>query len=277
MKRADPAPLQLQLFPGAEPPPAVEPDPPAPPERQAKASIDELAQILNDGAELRGRLGRAMPGRLGALTLTDNHSTMISARTGAGGRLDVRIQRCFDSAPEATLAAVATFLTSDKRSLARRRALAEVRDYFALHGPRPAARRRRRVVLRPVGQTLDLRQVCDELNDEYFDGALDVRVTWGRALPRRRRRRQGRFSVRLGTYGDQDRVVRIHRCLDRADVPRYVVEAVIYHEMLHAAMPPVVENGRRRIHTPEFRRRERLFPHYQRAERWLDRNLKRLI
>ncbi len=60
-------------------------------------------------------------------------------------------------------------------------------------------------------------------------------------------------------------------------VPRYVVESVVYHEVLHATLPPVMKNERRRIHTPEFRRRERLFPNYQRAERWIDRNPKRLL
>ena len=215
-----------------------------------------------------------MPGRLGTVTLTDNRSTIVSARP-AGRRLDVRIHRCFAAAPGDTLAAVATFLTSAKHSRARRTALAAIRAYFERHRPAAPGPRRRRVVLRPIGQALDLREVRDDLNRRFFGGELDVRVTWGRAPSRRRRRH--RFSVRLGTYGHRDNVVRIHRCLDRPDVPRYVVESVVYHEMLHAALPPETRNGRRRIHTPEFRRRERLFPHYRRAERWLERNLKRLV
>lgn len=292
----NPSPLQLQLFPGAEPPVISKPEPevptagagaaPEPPAKPpvaakptSKAVVDALWDEIIGGpaTELRNRLRQLMPGRLGTITLTDNRSTIVSAREDGDGRLAVRIQRCFAAAPDETLAAVATFLTSGKRSRARRGALAEIREYFAGHGPRPAIRRRRRIVLRPVGQVLDLRQVRDQLNVEHFGGELDVHITWGRAPSRRRRRGRHGFSVRLGTYNDGDNVVRIHRCLDRADVPRYVVESVVYHEMLHAAVPPVVKNGRRHVHTPEFRRRERLFPSYQRAERWLDRNLKRLI
>ncbi len=265
----NPAPFQLHLFPETERRPAAEP--------ASKPAAESLARVQGPDAEaFRHRLRAALP-RLGSVALTDNRSTIVSAREAAGGRLDVRIQRCFASAPDETLSAVATFLTSAKGSRARRLALATIREYFAAHGPEPVVQKRRRVVLRPVGQALDLRQVRDHLNRRYFDSELAVDVTWGRAPSRRRRRRRKAFSVRLGTYGDHDKVVRIHRCLDRADVPRYVVEAVVYHEMLHAAMPPVVENGRRRIHTPEFRRLERLFPSYQRAERWIDRNLKRLI
>ena len=288
------SPLQLQLFPGAEPSAAVEPEPepstavaggaPEPPAQPAvaakptsKSSIDVLAQIFDEATGLPDRLRALIPGRIGTVTLTDNRSTIVSAREDGNGLLAVRIQRCFAEAPDETLAAVATFLTSGRRSRARRRALAEIRDYFARHGPRPAVRRPRRVVLRPVGQVLDLREVRDQLNREHLGGELDVHITWGRAPSRRRRRGRSGFSVRLGTYYDRDNVVRIHRCLDRSDVPRYVVESVVYHEMLHAAVPPVMKNGRRHIHTPEFRRRERLFPDYQRAERWLDRNLKRLI
>ncbi len=274
--------MQLQLFPASEPPlPAPEPESPvAPakpsnicPEPEQEPKRPSRADV--DPQTLSQRLNALMPGRLGTITLTDNRSTIVSARE-ASGVLDVRIQRCFASAPDETLADIAIFLTAGKRSRARSQALAGIREYFAEHGPRPSVRRRRRLVLRPVGQTLDLRELRDEINLEYFGGEIDVHITWGRAPSRRRRRRKS-FSVRLGTYDDHDKVVRIHRCLDRVDVPRYVVESVVYHEMLHAAMPPVVQNGRRRIHTPEFRRRERMFPFFQRAERWLDRNLKRLI
>ncbi len=284
--REGPAPFQLQLFPAAEALSAAVP--------VSKPAVDSKLVHPPPGPEavcppedrLLERLRKALPERLGSLTLTDNRSTIVSAREVAGGRLDVRIQRCFASAPDETLAAVGTFLRSGKGSRARRRALAVIRAYFERHRPSPPVVRRRRVVLRPVGRALDLREIRDQLNRRYFKGELDVRVTWGRAPAQRRRRRRNvtpkggqrnTFSVRLGTYGDHDQVVRIHRCLDRTDVPRYVVEAVVYHEMLHAAVPPVIENGRRRIHTPEFRRRERVFPNYQRAERWLDRNLKRLI
>ncbi len=297
------SPLQLQLFPDAGPPapeppaekpsagrplpaPAATPaeEKPIPDRREAarrlrefEAAGQELAELLNpEQAALAPRLRAALGGRLGLLTLTDNRSTIVSARE-QGDQLDVRIQRCFATAPDETVAAVAEFLSSAKGSPARRRALAEIRAYFGRHRPATHPQRRRhRIVLRPVGRTLDLRELRDEINQRYFGGELEVHVTWGRA-PSRGRRRKRSYSVRLGTYSDRDRVVRIHRCLDRTDVPRYVVESVVYHEMLHAAVPPAKKNGRRRIHTPEFRRRERLFPHYERAERWLDRNLTRLL
>ena len=65
--------------------------------------------------------------------------------------------------------------------------------------------------------------------------------------------------------------------LDDPAVPRYVVEAVVYHELLHADMPPEVRGGKRYFHTPEFRRRERLYRNLGRAERWIGEHLSELL
>lgn len=222
------------------------------------------------------------------LVLTDNQSRIVSARPAKGGigngDLDVRIHRCFAGAPEATLRSVAAFLQSERRGPTRLRALRTIREHFAAQTPGPRERSKRRPKLRPAGEIYDLREMRDAVNRAYFGGELEVAITWGRALPgqlgpwrpaRRRRRRCG-FSIQLGSYEERRQLVRIHRCLDRVDVPRFVVESVVYHEMLHAAVPPVVRNGRRSIHTPEFKRRERLFRHHRPAARWIDDNLERL-
>ena len=63
--------------------------------------------------------------------------------------------------------------------------------------------------------------------------------------------------------------------LDARNVPRYYVEFVLYHEMLHAWMHKAGREedrgngkGRRLVHTPEFNRRERMFRDYARAAAW---------
>jgi hypothetical protein len=60
-------------------------------------------------------------------------------------------------------------------------------------------------------------------------------------------------------------------------VPRLFVEAVVHHEMLHAQMPADESGGRRCLHGPEFRRRERELPAFARAEAWLGSNLSKLL
>ncbi len=212
---------------------------------------------------------------LGSVVLTDNRRRIISARPAAQG-IAVRIHRSFLVADDETLRAVAIFLNSRKGEMQRTIALQIIRSYFDQHrssNEQPT----RRLRLRPKGRHVDLRPLRDRLNQRYFDGALEVHITWGKApTVRRRRGRERGFSILLGSYTETDRLVRIHPCLDRADVPEHVVESVVYHEMLHAALPSERHNGRRRLHTPEFRRREKLYHHAEAANQWLEDNLSRL-
>ncbi|MEM7351430.1 MAG: SprT-like domain-containing protein [Acidobacteriota bacterium] len=272
--------LQLELFPVGEraaPQPSVPPVSGPKPEVAAAQPPAAKIEASDPGfGDLQPRLEALLPDRLGSLTLTDNRTSIVSARERRG-KLDLRIHRCFAAAPDGVLSSVADFLVSPRRSRMRRDALATIRGHFQQHQPEThQPTRPRRIFLRPKGRVYDLRLLRDAVNADYFEGKLSVHITWGRASNRRRRKGCG-FSVRLGTYSERDNVVRIHPCLDDPKVPRYVVEAVVHHEMLHAAIPAVVVGGRRRVHTPEFRRRERQFSHYHKAERWIDRHLARLI
>jgi hypothetical protein len=60
------------------------------------------------------------------------------------------------------------------------------------------------------------------------------------------------------------------RTLDDLNVPEIVVEFVLYHELLHKHHGAKLVNGKRMVHTPEFRRSERKFKFYQEAQRWLE-------
>ena len=77
---------------------------------------------------------------------------------------------------------------------------------------------------------------------------------------------------KLGHYEPlRDRIV-MSRTLDSSHVPQMVVELVLYHELLHKHHGAKLLNGKRMVHTPEFRRSERQFRHYQEAQQWLERS-----
>jgi hypothetical protein len=63
-------------------------------------------------------------------------------------------------------------------------------------------------------------------------------------------------------------VIKINPILDSDRVPRYFLEFVIYHEMLHADIGIEDGSGRRELHSREFRKREKLFRHYEKASAW---------
>lgn len=127
--------------------------------------------------------------------------------------------------------------------------------------------------LRHEGKYFDLRRIFDRLNKRHFGGRLrHYNVIWGR----RRKQRPKDYFV-FGTIQEEDRVIRINPWLDQPFVPRWFLEYVLYHEMLHSVVPDKVRRGRRLVHTDEFNRREREFPRYQRARRWEADNLARFL
>ncbi len=289
--RAARRPVQLDLF-GAQ-----AEAPPAKPVKRAPTvetvQVVETVEVLETAArprlvpspdaprlELLRRLNRHSAGRLRSLTLTDNRRTILSVRKAPDrSRLELRIHRSFLDAPEDVVRAVAEFLESKKGSERARVALGTIREHFALHRGGTA---RRKAVLRPEGSSLDLRRVVDDLNQRYFQGRIKADVTWGKATgcaggAGHRCRRGHTASLQLGSYSYEDRLIRIHRVLDAPDVPLYVIEAVVHHELLHADMPPEVRNGRRYFHTPEFRRRERLYRNLDRANAWIHDHLSELL
>jgi hypothetical protein len=60
-------------------------------------------------------------------------------------------------------------------------------------------------------------------------------------------------------------------------VPEFYVAAVVFHEMLHQAVPAREAHGRRIVHGPEFRRRERAYPDHERAKAWEEQHLTLLL
>ncbi len=217
---------------------------------------------------------RAVERRLGnlignpvALTVTDNRHTMISSKRERR-MLRVRVHHMFLDANDATVRALARFLTRTDRR-------AETRLDEFIESNRHKIRRsgRRRAPLRTRGQHHDLGELFDQLNFRFFDGGVCARVTWGRRSPQTRRRR----SIRLGTYVAEDQLIRIHPVLDQPWVPRFFVAYVLFHEMLHAVVPAPLRDGRRQFHGPEFRARERAYPDYNRALAWEKANLRRLL
>ncbi|HWN71703.1 MAG TPA: hypothetical protein VNM90_28895, partial [Haliangium sp.] len=132
------------------------------------------------------------------------------------------------------------------------------------HQVRSRSRRAGATRLVTRGRYHDLQEIFDDLNRRYFGGTIDARITWGQRAARPRRRN----SIKMGSYSVEDRLVRIHRSLDRAFVPRFFVEWIVYHEMLHQVHEIKVVNGRRLFHSREFLRDEARFEHYVEARRW---------
>jgi len=243
-------------------------------ERQASRQLD-LFEARLAAREVRvgaaHRLADDLSGLLGErvrLTVHDNRSTMVSFRRRRG-EIRYRVHHMFLDAPAQVVDALAAF-AGHARATLRRDAGARIDAFVKEHRGRIAAPRDDR--LQPRGRAHDLQAIFDRLNRDHFRGAIQARIGWGAVRGGRRRR-----TVKTGVYVQDARIIRIHPTLDRPEVPEFYVAAVVHHEMLHQVVAAREVNGRRVVHSAEFRRRERAYPDHDRARQWEERHLSLLL
>jgi len=204
------------------------------------------------------------------LIWTDNRSSMLSARGNATTGYQVRLHRIFRQAPEAVWDALVAYLRNAEATACR-----TIRAYIRQQHPlliNPQQLLPRTPLLQPRGHYFDLDAIYQDLNQRYFVNRVQAHITWSRRPPQRQR-----TSIRFGSYQERDQLIRVHCLLDQSFVPRYVVENVVFHEMLHQLIPRQYLHGRWYVHPPEFRRQERRFLYYQQAEQWQRQHLDRLL
>jgi hypothetical protein len=232
--------------------------------------------FVHEGARqsLERRLRIAFSGPV-SLSITDNRHSIVSHSTHCGV-LMVRIHHMFLDAPAHVVDALVHYMIRADRTASQR-----VSEYIEAQNGRLARRKARSIPLTPRGKCHDLLEIFREVNERYFEGGCNVLVTWGTRGTRARSGadRASRKSVKLGSYSDLDRLIRLHPVLDRSWVPRYFVAFVLYHEMLHHMMPAKRSGlgARRELHPAEFREQERMFRAYDRAIAWEKRSLSRLL
>ncbi len=218
-----------------------------------EARVGAARRIADAIADLLGERVR--------LTVHDNRSTMVSFRRVAGA-VHYRVHHMFLEAPGEVVGALAAFAGPARHWASRRREAGGRIDAF-VRARRDRIGAPRVGVLQPAGRAHDLQAIFDRLNREEFGGEIEARIGWGAVRPGRRRR-----TVKTGVYLADARVIRIHPTLDRPSVPGFYVAAVVFHEMLHQAVPAREAGGRRVIHGAEFRRRERAYHDHERARAW---------
>ncbi|CAN5528400.1 SprT-like domain-containing protein [soil metagenome] len=127
--------------------------------------------------------------------------------------------------------------------------------------------RGRKVVTTSKGSVYDLDEIFADLNRRYFEGQIpEPALTWS----------ANKTYRILGHHDANHDHIAISKSLDSRDVPRYVVEYVVFHEMLHIFHPTKHINGRRYNHTPAFKRDEKNFAYFAQAEIWIERNVRKL-
>ena len=112
------------------------------------------------------------------------------------------------------------------------------------------------------GFVYDLDEVFEALNRRFFYGLLArPQMTWSRLRARNS----------LAHYDPAHNAIVVSRVFDHAQVPRYAIDYIVYHEMLHLKHPVKLRGSRRCVHGPEFQAEEKLFPQLEEAKQFLRR------
>lgn len=232
----------------------------------AGVNRDQAARLLS---RLETSLGHPLH-----LRINNNTSTLLSLtrpRDGSPPRFSVN--QMFLAAPDDVVAALGQYV---KRATPACQAI--IRDYMNAQpddepdapgdGTGLPAKTAKTLQLRARGRQYDLHRLADEVNREYFGGEVKINITWSRGATEPRNGAHRRHII-FGSYDRRLALVKIHPALDSPDVPEFFVKFVVFHEMLHHVVDVKPQpGGRRCVHTPQFRDRERRHPDFKRSMEW---------
>lgn len=184
------------------------------------------------------------------------------------GRLIVRLSDLLESAPESIHRAIAHILLA---KLYRKPIAPLYADRYRRYTQSEAVVRQaerirhlrgRKRVSTAQGRHYDLDEVFESINRRFFHGLLGrPTLTWSAHIAKRM----------LGHYDAAHNTIVVSRVFDRPGTPRFAIEYLLYHEMLHLKHPVRVRAGRRCVHSREFQAEERLFPELELAREYLKR------
>jgi len=193
------------------------------------------------------------------LVVTQNRISLISFRR-ISGAVVVRLHQAFLDAPIVLIEDLARWIKSPRNG-----APESIRLFSRGISHPPAVVQSRNCYTRTEANVHDLEILFDKVNQTFFGGRIDVKITYGRDSSRLKVR-----TRRLGSYTRERRLITIHPLLDNPRVPEFVIAFTIYHEMLHALQPV----GHKRPHDVAFRKAEKEHPEYDKVMIWRKKNEK---
>ena len=182
------------------------------------------------------------------------------------GRLKLRVSDLLEGAPESVLKALFHILIAKiyKKPIEAHHNT-RYRRYVGSHEMVQKAHlvrqmRGRKQFTSPMGHVYDLDEIFEELNTRFFHGLMArPQMTWSAERARNL----------LGHYDPAHNAIVISKIFDHPKVPRYAIEYLVYHEMLHLKHPVKLRGSRRCVHSKEFVIEEKQFPEFEKALRFL--------
>lgn len=207
--------------------------------------------------ELEETLGKKLQ-----LKVNNNRSTMLSVRWDPDCT-KVSMHHMFLDAPQNIMQALACYIRQEDKVINPK-----VRIYIDENVKKlDYSHQLDKTKLNIYGEVYNLKMIYDHLNRQYFDKKLDLHITWFG-----KHNQRNRSQVTFGLYHDSMKLIKINRLLDSKIFPDYLISYVVYHEMLHNICPSYYdEKGAHHVHSKEFKKMEKEFEHYDRAQQWINK------
>jgi predicted metal-dependent hydrolase len=114
----------------------------------------------------------------------------------------------------------------------------------------------------PKGNHYNLKDSFVRVNKRYFKSQIpQPTLSWSRT----------RTKTRFGHHDEALNTIVISKTLDDRKIPRYLLDYVMFHELLHIKHDIEYKNGRRYVHSAGFKRDEKRFSQKDRADALLKR------
>lgn len=139
-------------------------------------------------------------------------------------------------------------------------------SFIRTHGGAPPIKSRfdpKQYQAQTRGRIYDLREIFDSVNAACFNGSLSSFLRWGAP-----RSRTSCHMIKIDPAGNRVNLITIAGVYNLPNVPRFAIETIMHHEMLHIAIPPVRGKGRSVIHGSAFKTAEKKFKHYLEWRVW---------
>lgn len=201
-------------------------------------------------------------------------------KSGFPARAILTIPTILSTAPDvvklALLQWTALFLTASQKKFRQEKKVFEktVWEFFT-KAISPSDIRRpinaQRLQQQEQGTHFNLRDIFDRINTIYFNGTLVSYLRFGK--PASLTSYQTNKFTKLG---EATSIITIGGVYDSLEVPLYAIEGVMYHEMLHIAIPPEKRATRRLVHGKKFREAEKQFEFFKEWRIWEKENIRKL-
>jgi hypothetical protein len=191
-----------------------------------------------------------------------NHTARLS-----DGTLRIRVSDIFMDAPEDVIGSLASILIA---RLYRKAIDPSVHHHYRKYTLRTDVQERARTARtargRPPhngtahGRHIDLNASYERVRRMYFqDEIQEPTISWSK--------KRSRYI--LGRYDALHHAIYVSLLFDSPDVPEYVIDYIMFHELLHVRHRSQVQDARCIVHSADFRADERKFAHYDSAKQWL--------